>query len=141
MAYEGENLYQCRRLSYPWHLTHIVIVSGAKWNPCGHAILNAGGKGGHYFHIAGDGYDRPYYMHENGYARYLAENKKKELRRQFVYLEKPLEAQHKLDQLTSKKWLWGGFPNNCASFVEKILKAGGSSVGVYSNCPTLESWK
>lgn len=141
MAYEGEHLFQCNRYPYPWHLAHVVVVTGVKWNPCGHAILNAGGNGGHYFHIAGDGYARPYYMNQTGYERYLSENKKREVRRRYVPLFKPNRAQAKLDELAAKPWLWGVFPHNCAAFVEEILQAGGSNVGVYSNCPTLEAWR
>ena len=141
MAYEGEHLYQCNRFRYPWSFAHIVLVSGAKWNPCGHAILNAGGAGGHYFHIAGDGYARPFYMNQAGYDRYLSENKKREIRRQYVHLPKPDSAQAKLDELASKPWLWGVLPNNCAAFVEEIVRAGGSKVGIYSNCPALEKWR
>ena len=59
MAYEGENLFECHILPYPWERCNIVVVSGAKWNPCGHTLLNAGDRGGHYFHIAGTGIDRP----------------------------------------------------------------------------------
>ena len=141
MAYEGKHLSQCNLIPFPWHFAHIVLVSGAKWNPCGHAILNAGGAGGHYFHIAGDGYARPYYMDQAGYDRYLSESKKREIRRQYVHIPKPDGAQAKLDELASKRWLWGALPNNCAAFVEDVIRAGGSKVGIYSNCPTREEWR
>lgn len=81
---------------------NVVVATGAKWNPCGHAILNAGGNGGHYFHIAGDGYVRPYYMTQNGYERYLSENKKREVRRRHVPLRRPDRAQTRLDLITNE---------------------------------------
>ena len=142
MAYEGEHLYQCNRIPYPWHLAHVVVVSGAKWNPCGHTLLNAGGAGlgGHYFHIAGDGYAKPYYMDHAGYLRYLRESAKREIRRQWIPLSNPLGAQAKLDYLATKRWLWGVAAHNCATFVESILAAGGSDRGLYSNCPALEKF-
>ena len=140
MAYEGINLYECATTLYPWGHTYVVVVSGSSWNPCGHTILNVGGVNGHYLHIAGDGYARPYYMDAKGYQRYLSENKKKELSRQYVKVPKPLKAQQRLDELAAKPWLWMVLPNNCASFVEKILQAGGAEGGLYSNCPAMEGW-
>lgn len=141
MAYEGINLYQCFSKLFPWTHSQVIVVSGTFPNPCGHAILNAGGVGGHYFHIAGDGNDRPYYMDEAGYRRYLKENRKTELQRKSIKISKPDAMQRKFDELASKDWLWGVLPHNCATFVEELVKAGGSATGLYTNCPALEEWK
>jgi hypothetical protein len=34
-------------------------------------------------------------------------------------------------------WTWGVIPNNCVSFVEEVIKAGGGTWSSYSNCPDL----
>jgi hypothetical protein len=140
MAYDGEHVYQCNRYWYPWHRTYAVIVSGAKWNACGHAILNLGGPGGDYFHIAGKFRVRPWHMAQAGYERYLFEQEKREIVRQYIPINKPALAQAKLEELTATTWIWGVLPHNCASFVEEIIQAGGSDAGLYLNCPTLEKW-
>jgi hypothetical protein len=139
MAYEGEHLYHCPASAFPWQVTFAVIVSGARWNPCGHALLNVGGATGTYFHIAGDGNDRPYMLRgSTAFQRYIRENGKKELRRQHIPISNPQGAQAKLEALTSRNWIWGVLPNNCASFVEEVIQAGGSTMGLYSNCPSRE---
>lgn len=141
MAYEGEHVYGCAATLFPWHLTFAITVTGARWNPCGHALLNVGGTTGHYFHIAGDGYDRPFMLRgSSAYMRYLRENGKRELRRTLVAISNPQGAQRKLEQLTARKWLWGMVPHNCATFVEAVVQAGGAKVGLYSNCPSKERW-
>ncbi len=141
MAYEGLHLTGCRARPFRWSDTYIVIVSGARWNPCGHTVLNSGGRGGYYFQIAGDGYEKPFCMDETGYRRYLKEAKKMELRRQRVMVPNPLGAQKKLDTLMSKRWLWGVLPHNCATFAEEVLQAGGAKIGITFNCPAGETWK
>lgn len=120
--------------------SYAVVVSGADWNPCGHLLLNTGGLGGYYFHIA-EFYGYPKYMDETGYKRYLKENGKEELSRIHVPISNPQACMLKLEELLIKKWRWGGVPNNCASFVEEILQAGGSTAGLYSNCPTKEIFR
>ena len=140
MAYYGEELHACLAQAFNFSLAHVIVVSGDKWNPCGHALLNTGDRQGFYFHVAPPIVSHPKYMNETGYQRYLKEHKKHELKRQRVTIPKPQLAQARLDELLSKKWTWGVLPNNCADFVENVLAAGGSSVGVYSNCPALERW-
>jgi hypothetical protein len=79
-------------------------------------------------------------MNQSGYERYMAEEEKSEVRRQFIPIDKPAQAQAKLEELAIKRWLWGVVPHNCASFVEDIIQAGGSDAGLYVNCPRLEKW-
>lgn len=145
MAYEGIHLNECRARPFRWSDTYIVIVSGARWNPCGHTVLNSGGRGGYYFQVGGDGakavYNKPLCMDESGFRRYLQENKKMELRRQRVVVPKPMAAQEKLDTLMSKPWLWTVLPHNCATFAEEILQAGGANIGITFNCPSRETWR
>lgn len=50
----------------------------------------------------------------------------------------PDAAHKKLEELLAKQWTWFVLPNNCASFVEDVVKAGGSNAGLYFNCPTRE---
>lgn len=141
MAYEGEHLYACPAVQYPWQATFAVTVSGARWNPCGHALLNIGGTSGFYFHIAGDGNDRPFLLRGGAaFRRYLQENSKRELRRTSIKISDPNGAQRKLEELTARNWRWAVLPNNCATFVETVIQAGGSSAGLYSNCPSRERW-
>ena len=68
--YSGEELRSQLPRQLDWHNTYVVIVTGAKLNPCGHALLNIGAVGGYYFHVA-EVYGHPRYMVEAGYRRYL----------------------------------------------------------------------
>ena len=133
MAYVGERLYQCSAIPFNWNSAHLVVVSGSGPNFCGHAVVNAGA---YYFHIDGL-HDFPWYMTEPGYRRYLKETGKRELRRTRVPLSNPDGAQQKLDELAVKRWRWMVLPNNCASYVEEILKAGGSKRSNLLNCPVV----
>ncbi|WP_137940341.1 hypothetical protein [Chitinivorax sp. B] len=135
MAYLGERMYSCFSTLFNWTQTHIVVVSGSGPNACGHTILNAGQF---YFHI--DGFrEYPWYFSESGYRRYLKENGKKELFRRRVRVTNPSRAQEKLEELSADKWTWGGAVHNCVTYVEEILKAGGSDESLFSNCPV--RWK
>ena len=139
MAYFGEILRFCPAKAYDFKNTYAVVVSGDKINPCGHLLLNLGGSVGTYFHVAGI-ITKPRLMTQTGYERYLRENKKSELKRFKINISHSDKAMMKLEELMSKTWLWGVLPHNCASFVEEIVKAGGSAAGLYSNCPALESF-
>jgi hypothetical protein len=141
MAYNGELLDICRAQMFNWNQVYVVVVTGDAFNPCGHAILNVGGIQGFYFQVAPPWISRPRYMTEAGYQRYLKENDKTELKRQYVQLPKPKQAQAELDRLLSETWTWLVLPNNCASFVERIIAAGGSSLSVWWNCPSREVWQ
>lgn len=115
--------------------TFVITVSGSSFNPCGHLILNLGGYGGTYTHIAEvNGY--PHFMNQNGYDRYLRENGKIELKRVRVNVPYPMKAKIKLEQLKYERWVWMVLPNNCAHYVEEILQAGGCNFELKSNCPT-----
>jgi len=115
--------------------TCAVIVSGDPGNFCGHALLHVGDRW--YFHIAGRN-NLPKFMSESGYMRYLKENGKREIRRWNVKVPNPEAAHQKLLEVVTKKWPWYVVYNNCASFVEVVLEAGGSNAGMYLNCPTIE---
>jgi hypothetical protein len=134
MPYEGEIIYSCDARLFRFDELSVVVVSGAKWNPCGHSLLNFGGPTGLYCHVAGlRGYPR--YMEPEDYARYLAENGKKELYRQRVQLPNPQAAQLFLERLLSDKWTWFMLPHNCVGFVEDVVAAGGGEFSLMSNCP------
>jgi len=139
MAYEGDIMQQCPLEPYDFGQAYAVVVSGSGPNVCGHLILNTGGKGGDYFHVAGVR-TFPRHMTEPGYQRYLKENHKRELKRFKVAIPNGLAAMLKLDELLAATWTWGVLPHNCASFVEEVVQAGGSSAGLYSNCPALEDF-
>src|SRR4051812_37751797 len=111
MNYLGSEMDEC--LNLPLSSASCVIVSGHGINLCGHALLYTGG---YYFHVAGV-YDRPRYMAEQGYRRYLAEAGKTELGRYPRRLTRPAAAYSKLQQLMSARWLWGVLANNCIVFV------------------------
>ncbi|SQF94675.1 Uncharacterised protein [Paucimonas lemoignei] len=132
MNYVGIHLDQCRVVPFAWHCTWLVVVSGDGPNFCGHALLKAGNF---YFHIAGP-FNRPYYMTESGYRRYITEGGKREIFRRLVPLSNPEGAQQKLEELSVGRWLWLGVPNNCVSYVEEIFNAGGANEAILSNCPT-----
>ncbi|MES2740348.1 MAG: hypothetical protein V4754_05285 [Pseudomonadota bacterium] len=137
-TYEGDEMHACLLTPFDFKQTYVVVVSGAKWNPCGHTILNTGG--GWYFHVAGPD-NVPRFMREPGYLRYLKENGKREIRRSFLKIPNPIAAHRKLEELLAKRWLWLGLPHNCAAFLEEIVQAGGSKAGLYFNCPTIEEFR
>lgn len=136
--YEGELGPAC--LTVDFSHAYAVVVSGVWMNPCGHMILNVGGVGGWYFHIA-EWHNFPRYMDERGYRRYLADNHKREIRRTPVPLPHPEAANRRLCELLGERWQWGILPHNCATFVEEVLQAGGTNAGLYSNCPTAERFR
>jgi hypothetical protein len=133
--YLGEIMHQCPIKPFDFKMTRAVIVSGVPGNFCGHCILHTGG--GWYFHVDG-GYNRPWFIREEGYMRYLKENGKHEIRRWIIHIPNPAGAHAKLEELLTKQWLWGILIHNCASFVEEVVKAGGSNAGMYFNCPSVE---
>jgi hypothetical protein len=138
VAYDGDYSNSCQ--VFDFNRAYAVVVSGASWNPCGHMLLNTGGVGGWYFHVA-EIRGRPKFMGEAGYQRYLAENGKTEKFRNFVKIPNPGGCNRKLKGLLLKQWTWFMLPNNCAHFVEEVLQAGGTNAGLYSNCPTRETFK
>jgi hypothetical protein len=140
MPYEGEILDLCGMLKLDFRHAFAVVVSGARWNPCGHLILNTGGRCGIYCHIAErKGYPR--YMNERGFMTYLSTNGKREIRRDVVLLPEPEKSYAKLEQLMAQVWSWWILPHNCATFVEDVLQAGGTKAGLYSNCPSHERFQ
>ena len=138
--YTGDIMYQCLVQPFDFKNAYALAVSGASWNPCGHMLLNTGGRGGWYFHI-GERKGNPRFMREAGYLRYLKEHQKRELRRTFLSIPKPEAAHRKLEELLAKQWSWFVLPNNCASFIEDVVQAGGSTAGLYFNCPSREIFK
>ena len=133
-------MHQCLAAAFDFRNAYVVVVSGATWNPCGHMIINTGGKAGYYFHVA-EVRGFPRYMREIGYQRYLKDEGKKEIRRTRVVIKYPDASQLKLEQLLAEKWTWFLLPHNCAAFAEEVLQAGGTNAGLYANCPTAESFK
>lgn len=125
MAYEGELLEMCPDHMFDFTNTNVVIVSGAKWNPWGHALLNTGGFTGNYFQVVGEVVARPRYMSEAGYRLYLKDNGKKELKRYRVHIPEPEKSQLKLEEILSDTWKWGVIIHNCETLVEEIIVAGG----------------
>ena len=137
VPYDGDEMILCPLDFTDFKRIWAIIVSGYGPNVCGHTLLHVGDCW--YFHVAG-GYTVPKFMHESGYQRYLKENEKREIRRWLVDLPNPRRAHQKLHELLKKPWLWAVLPHNCASFVEEIVKAGGSNAGIYLNCPTAEQF-
>lgn len=133
--YDGDEMVVNPLRSSDFLHTCAVIVTGDPGNPCGHALLHVGDL--YYFHIAGRN-NLPKFMSESSYQRYLKENGKREIRRWIVKVPNPEAAHQKLLELVIKKWPWYVVYNNCASFVEVVLEAGGSKAGMYFNCPSVE---
>jgi hypothetical protein len=133
--YLGEIMHMCPIKPFEFKMTRAVIVSGMIGNFCGHCILYTGG--GWYFHVDGDN-NRPWFMREEGYMRYLKENKRHEYRRWIIQIPNPAGAHAKLEELLTQQWRWLGLKHNCVSFVEEVVEAGGSNAGMYFNCPAAE---
>jgi hypothetical protein len=136
MAYSGEYLRACGVVVVSFKQVNVIAVSGDGPNVCGHLLLHVPSGGGYYLHVAGLR-DYPKYMTEDGYKRYLKDNKKTELRRVPVTIPNPGAAYLKFEELLSERWTWLGVPNNCVTFVEEILKAGGNDWASVSNCPVV----
>ena len=124
MAYEGELLTFCPEQMFQFGKTYAVVVSGAKFNPYGHMLLNTGGPSGMYFQVS-DVYGDPRFMNEEQFQRYLTENNKNIVSVMPLAIPNPEKAQLKLEQLLSRKWVWGAVVHNCESLVEEIVMAGG----------------
>jgi len=143
MAYEGELLHAGGTLTIDLGRATVIAVSGSGPNFCGHLMLHAqSNMGGYYFHVAtGDQYagihGYPRYMNEDGFQRYLSENQKSVLRRVPMPIPDPAAARTKLESLMSERWTWGVLPNNCVSFVEEVIAAGGGTWASASNCPSV----
>ena len=54
-----------------------------------------------------------------------------------VPIPDPAAARTKLESLMSERWTWGVLPNNCVSFVEEVIAAGGGTWASASNCPSV----
>lgn len=124
--YCGSHLYNCRARSYDWSSTWAVIVSGDGMNFCGHTLLQVGND---RFHIDGPN-EFPWYLSPAGYRRYLLENGKRQLRADRIHIPDPGAAQIRLEELTARRWLRGGVAHHCATFVQEIIRSGGSRVGL-----------
>jgi len=122
-------------------LFNVVTVSGAKFNPAGHDLLNIGGEGGWYFQVH-KVYDYPTaYYTEQEYEAYLMAEGKHEISRTPIDVPNPAGAIDKLHDLLGQKWLWLVIPHNCVNFVETVVQAGGSTAGSYSNLPKFETFR
>jgi hypothetical protein len=80
-------------------------------------------------------------MLANNFSRYMQDEGKTELMRKFIDIPNPAGADAKLNELAAKTWTWWVLPHNCASFVEEVVQAGGNRSGLWSNCPTRESFQ
>lgn len=135
MAYEGEELNACGVLNIDFRSTYVVAVSGDGPNVCGHLIIYAANSQ-LYFHVAGLR-TYPRYMTPGGYTRYLRETGKSEWRRVPVSLPNPEGAADYVERALSEKWTWLVLPNNCVSFCEDVIHAGGGTWSSASNCPAV----
>ncbi len=133
----GDDMLQCLAQPFDFKNTNLIVVSRAALNPCGHSLLNTGGQSGYYFHIA-EIRGKPKFMREQGYRRYIRENGKPQLSRVEIKIQNPEGAHRKLEELLAKPWTWFVLPHNCASFIEDVVRAGGSNFGLYFNCPSIE---
>jgi hypothetical protein len=119
--------------------TAVVAVTGARWNPCGHLLLNVGGRQGWYFHAV-DIHAPPRAMGLAGYLQYLKDFGKTEVWRKPVKLPNPDGAARRLEDVIRVPYHWLLLPNNCVHWVEIVLRGGGSDEGMMTNCPLGELW-
>ena len=124
MPYEGETMASCPSEMFNFGRTYVVIVSGARFNPYGHMLLNTGGPGGIYFQVAGVS-AQPRLLNEQQFKRYLKENDKTIVTVMPIHIPYPEKAHLKLETLLSEKWKWAGVVHNCETLVEEIVMAGG----------------
>ncbi len=136
MSYDGEVMDGCGGLDLDLANSYVVAVSGSGPNFCGHLLFYTSSGGGHYFHVA-ELHGRPKHMSQSGFARYLQEAGKTEIRRVYVPLPEPQAALNYLDALMRANWTWLLLPNNCVAFCEEIISAGGGTWSSASNCPSV----
>ena len=138
MSYKGERLEKCHLSFFNKKIWNVVIVSSMFPNPCGHALLNFGGVGGYFAHIEWEGvipFERPFFLDQKGFDRYMKDNNKLELYRHNVFVPNPEASFKKLEELLTKKWAWGGIVHNCVTFIEDVLSAGGAKFSMKVDCP------
>lgn len=139
MAFDGAPISSLASLRLTHTSCELLIVSGSGPNIAGHMLMELPAEPGgtkSIFHI-GAVYDYPYWMASADFGRYLRENKKKELGRKHISLPKPADARTWLTAAIGKKWPWGGIVNNCVSFCEEYIAAGGSTWSMRTNMPAL----
>lgn len=100
----------------------IVYITAPNPNPYGHVLLGLGDKG--YIHINAL-YDKPQYIPVEAFNDYLNEQGRVVLGVQQVYVPDIEKAREKLRELCNQSWLWRLYWNNCVSFADTVLHAGG----------------
>jgi len=131
---DGRDLEGCDINFFRYKEFYLIIVSGATYNPCGHALLNIGGEGGFYVHIPARN-QRPKILTESQYKTYLHARQKTEILRHHVRIGFPENALRYLENLMVMPWDYNVAFNNCAHFVEKVIKAGGGHINMGLHCP------
>lgn len=137
MAYTGTPIDNLDPLKLRHSSCQLIIVSGDGPNVCGHMLVQMPAEPGgtdSVFHIAG-GHDYPHWMPAASYPLYVKENGKTELGRKPIMLPRPRDAAIYLAKAIKEKWLWGGAVNNCVSFCEEYIAAGGADYSMWTNCP------
>ena len=138
--YHGDVYRRAPFLADAFKRTALVVVSGAKWNPCGHMLLNVAGPEGWYFHVD-DLHGYPRGMGRVGFDRFLREAGKTLLKTLPLIVPRPADALEELNKRLTVHWQWLVIPNNCAHFCEVIVQAGGAKGGLILNCPAgSERW-
>ena len=113
MAYtfDGDTIKSKAMPSVSCSSVAIIIVTGI--TPCGHMLLNTGGKEGWYFHVTDFGIKYPKFMGYTGYLRYMRENEKREFARVPVSLANPAMGESELSNLLMRQWFYDPMERNC----------------------------
>lgn len=129
MAYEGVQYHKAASLPFQVVMNDLVsescfavVVTGAtKW---GHCLLETPVG---FFHITDAGFTHPRHIPHLEFSRYLSENDKY-VKARFEILDLVNLANFNQKVLTSLRtgWMYGVCTNNCVTYVEDMLKAGGS---------------
>jgi hypothetical protein len=131
---DGREIESCDLDLFRYKQLSVIVVTGASYNPCGHALLNVGGTSGYYIHVAG-WHSKPHFMTQGDYETYLAGHGKQEILRKQVYVPFLDSALLYLERVVSKTWSYGLVVHNCATLVEDVFKAGGAYLNFNYNCP------
>lgn len=137
MAFKGEPIKSLAPLKLGHRSCELTIVSGDGVNACGHMLVRMPAETGgteSVFHI-GDVHDFPYWMPASKFPLYLTDNKKKLLGRKSIVLPRSQDAEAYLSKTILDKWFWGAVANNCVSFCEEYISAGGADYTMWTNCP------
>ncbi|MRI35158.1 hypothetical protein EOPP23_19510 [Endozoicomonas sp. OPT23] len=116
----------------------LVVIKGGATNKFGHALLAFGEPGSateRYAQISSANW-YPEFLDGEEFSDYQEKWKNEIAYEIDLQCEDEDAMRNKLDELASRKWLWGGPEHNCLSFVKDVAEAGKSRAGFFDGYST-----